>query len=121
MDRATRRTAIVTAATSLGFAVVQLDGSILNVALPRIGAALGASTDTLQWTVDAYLLIFAALLLSTGALADRIGSKRAFIAGFAIFAIASCACGLAASPVALIASERCRALAAHCWCRARWR
>jgi MFS transporter, DHA2 family, methylenomycin A resistance protein len=97
------RIAVTTAATSLGFAVVQLDGSILNVALPRIGAALGASVDSLQWTVDAYLLVFAALLLSAGALGDRIGSKRAFIAGFAIFAAASCACGMATAPVTLIA------------------
>jgi MFS transporter, DHA2 family, methylenomycin A resistance protein len=103
MRQQTRRTAIITAATSLGFAVVQLDGSILNVALPSIGAALGASVDTLQWTVDAYLLVFAALLLSAGALADRIGSKRAFIAGFSTFAAASCACGLATTPAALIA------------------
>jgi DHA2 family methylenomycin A resistance protein-like MFS transporter len=103
MPQAAKRTTVITAATSLGFAVVQLDGSILNVALPRIGAALGASVDTLQWTVDAYLLVFAALLLSAGALADRIGSKRAFIAGFTIFAAASCACGLATTPIALIA------------------
>ena len=100
-----RRTALVTVATSLGFAMVQLDGSILNVALPRIGAALGASVESLQWTVDAYLLVFAALLLSAGALADRIGAKRAFIAGFTIFAGASCACGLAITPNLLIASR----------------
>jgi DHA2 family methylenomycin A resistance protein-like MFS transporter len=93
MGQEARRTAVITAATSLGFAVVQLDGSILNIALPPIGAALGANVDRLQWAVDAYLLVFAALLLSAGALADRIGAKRAFIAGFAIFAMASCACG----------------------------
>jgi MFS transporter, DHA2 family, methylenomycin A resistance protein len=98
-----KRTAVITAATSLGFAVVQLDGSILNVALPSIGASLGASLDSLQWTVDAYLLVFAALLLSAGSLGDRIGAKRAFIAGFAIFAAASCACGLATMPATLIA------------------
>jgi DHA2 family methylenomycin A resistance protein-like MFS transporter len=103
MRQSAKRITVITAATSLGFAVVQLDGSILNVALPRIGAALGASVGTLQWTVDAYLLVFAALLLSAGALGDRIGSKRAFIAGFTIFAAASCACGLATSPIALIA------------------
>jgi DHA2 family methylenomycin A resistance protein-like MFS transporter len=103
MHQAAKRTTVITAATSLGFAVVQLDGSILNIALPRIGAALGASVDTLQWTVDAYFMVFAALLLSAGALADRIGSKRAFIAGFTIFAAASCACGLATTPAGLIA------------------
>jgi DHA2 family methylenomycin A resistance protein-like MFS transporter len=97
------RTSVITAATSLGFAVVQLDGSILNVALPGIGAALGASVDSLQWTVDAYLLVFAALLLSAGVLGDRIGSKRAFMAGFVLFAAASCACGMVTAPVVLIA------------------
>jgi DHA2 family methylenomycin A resistance protein-like MFS transporter len=96
------RIAVITAATSLGFAVVQLDGSILNVALPQIGAALSASVDGLQWTVDAYLLVFAALLLSAGALADRIGAKRAFMAGFAIFAVASLACGMANTTGVLI-------------------
>jgi DHA2 family methylenomycin A resistance protein-like MFS transporter len=103
MQQEANRISLVTAATSLGFAVVQLDGSILNVALPHIGAALGASVDGLQWTVDAYLLVFAALLLSAGALGDRIGAKRAFIGGFAIFAAASCACGMANTPAALIA------------------
>jgi DHA2 family methylenomycin A resistance protein-like MFS transporter len=97
------RIAVVTAASSLGFAVVQLDGSILNVAVPQIGAAFATGVATMQWTVDAYLLVFAALLLSAGELADRIGSKRAFIAGFAIFAVASGACGMATTPVALIA------------------
>jgi DHA2 family methylenomycin A resistance protein-like MFS transporter len=53
-QRKSRRIGVITAATSLGFAVVQLDGSILNVALPQIGAALGAGVDSLQWTVDAY-------------------------------------------------------------------
>jgi DHA2 family methylenomycin A resistance protein-like MFS transporter len=103
MAQETKRIAVITAATSLGFGVVQLDGSILNVALPRIGSALGASLDSLQWTVDAYFLVFAALLLSAGALGDRFGSKRAFMAGFAVFAAASCACGLANTPGTLIA------------------
>ena len=102
-DSEPTRAAMVTAAASLGFAVVQLDGSILNIALPRIGAALGASVDGLQWTVDAYLLVFAALLLSAGALADRVGAARAFMAGFAIFAAASLACGMAPTIGALIA------------------
>jgi DHA2 family methylenomycin A resistance protein-like MFS transporter len=97
------RIGVITAATSLGFAVVQLDGSILNVALPQIGTALHASVDGLQWMVASYLLVFGALLLSAGALGDRIGSKRAFISGFAIFGAASVACGVATTPTALIA------------------
>jgi DHA2 family methylenomycin A resistance protein-like MFS transporter len=97
------RIGVITVATSLGFAVVQLDGSILNVALPRIGTALHASVEGLQWMVASYLLVFAALLLSAGALGDRIGPKRAFISGFAIFGAASVACGVATTPAALIA------------------
>ena len=103
MQVSARRTAGITAATSLGFAVVQLDGSILNVALPRIGTALHTGLEGLQWTVDAYLMVFAALLLSAGALGDRIGAKRAFIAGFALFAAASLACAMATTIWMLVA------------------
>ncbi|HEV7706195.1 MAG TPA: MFS transporter, partial [Gemmatimonadaceae bacterium] len=68
----------VIGATSLGFVVVQLDVTIVNVALPKIGADLHASVSVLQWIVDAYALTFAVLLLSAGALGDRFGSKRLF-------------------------------------------
>src|SRR5260370_41573089 len=89
-------------ATSLGFVVVQLDGSILNVALVQIGISLGTSVNGLQWTVDAYFLAFAILLLSAGVLSDRFGARRAFGSGFAVFSAASLACALARSPAALI-------------------
>jgi DHA2 family methylenomycin A resistance protein-like MFS transporter len=92
-------------ATSLGFVVVQLDGSILNVALPQIGISLGTSVDGLQWTVDAYFLVFAVLLLSAGVLSDRMGARRAFVSGFTVFSAASLACTLAPSPVALIGAR----------------
>src|SRR5260370_14851012 len=92
-------------ATSLGFVVVQLDGSILNVALVQIGISLGTSVDGLQWTVDAYFLAFAVLLLSAGVLSDRLGARRAFVSGFAVFSAASLACALARSPPALICAR----------------
>ena len=95
----------VIAATSLGFVVVQLDVTIVNVALPKIGADLRASVSVLQWIVDAYALTFAVLLLSAGALGDRFGSKRLFMLGFALFAAASLACGLAPSGALLIAGR----------------
>ena len=82
-------------ATSLGFGVVQLDVSVVNVAIKPIGADLGGGVSGLQWVVDAYTVAFAALILSAGALGDRIGAKRVFIAGFALFTVASAACGLA--------------------------
>src|SRR5260370_32603045 len=92
-------------ATSLGFVVVQLDGSILNVALPQIGISLGTSVDGLQWTVDAYFLVFAVLLLSAGVLSDRMGARRAFVSGFTLFSIASLACTLAPTPAVLIGAR----------------
>ena len=87
--------ALVVAAASFGFVVVQLDVTIVNVALVRIGAEFGGGVAGLQWVVDGYTLLFAALLLTAGALGDRFGPKRAFLAGFGLFAAASAACGLA--------------------------
>ncbi len=97
-DRPTRGPAWVITASSFAFAVIQLDVTIVNVALPRIGEDLGASLAELQWVVDAYTLGFAALLLSAGVAVDRLGSKRIFVTGFIGFAAASLACGLAPGP-----------------------
>ncbi|MCZ0979206.1 MFS transporter [Streptomyces diastatochromogenes] len=69
------------AAAVLGFALITLDTSVVNVALPAIGADLRTGMTGLQWVVDAYTLAFAALLLSSGALADRVGASRAYGAG----------------------------------------
>ena len=92
-------------ATSLGFVLVQLDVSIINVALPSIGAGLHTGTTGLQWIVDAYVLTFAALLLSAAAMADRIGPRRMFILGLATFTAASALCGLAPGPASLITAR----------------
>src|ERR1700761_1886486 len=94
-DRGRARWALL--ATSLGFAVVQLDVSVVNVAIKPIGADLGGGVTGLQWVVGAYTLAFAALILIAGSLGDRIGAGRAFVAGFALFPLASAACGLAPS------------------------
>ncbi len=93
LDRSSARWALV--AVSLGFAVVQLDVSVVNVAIKPIGGDLGGTVSDLQWVVDAYTITFAGLILSAGALGDRIGAKRVFLAGFALFTLASVACGLA--------------------------
>jgi DHA2 family methylenomycin A resistance protein-like MFS transporter len=93
------------AATSLGFALVQLDVSILNVALAPIGEALGTGVTGLQWVVDSYTIAFASLLLAAGALGDRIGARRAYIGGFALFVLASLGCGLAPGVAVLIAAR----------------
>jgi DHA2 family methylenomycin A resistance protein-like MFS transporter len=96
---------MVIAATSLGFLMVRIDGSIVNVALARMGTDLGVEIASLQWVVDAYTLAFASLLLSAGARGDRIGVRRVFVAGFAVFTTASFACALSASAATLIASR----------------
>ncbi len=92
-------------ATSLGFAVVQLDVSVVNVAIKPIGAALGGGVSALQWIVSAYTIAFAALILSAGAVGDRVGAKRVFVFGFAVFTGASAVCGLAPDLGWLIAAR----------------
>jgi DHA2 family methylenomycin A resistance protein-like MFS transporter len=92
-------------ATALGFVLVQLDVSIVNVALGTIGRELHASVAGLQWVVDAYTAVFAALLLSGGALGDRIGARRAFIAGYVVFVGASIGCGVAPTAPLLIGAR----------------
>jgi MFS transporter, DHA2 family, methylenomycin A resistance protein len=99
------RLGVVIAATSLGFVLVQLDVSILNVALAQIGENLGIGVTGLQWIVDAYAIAFASLLLGAGALGDHIGARRTYIAGFTLFVIASLGCGLAPGAGVLIAAR----------------
>jgi MFS transporter, DHA2 family, methylenomycin A resistance protein len=92
-------------AACLGFAVVQLDVSVVNVAIKPIGEELGGGVEGLQWVVSAYTITFAALILTAGALGDRIGAKRVFVAGFVVFTVASAICGLAPSLAVLIAAR----------------
>ena len=85
--------------------VVSLDNTILNVALPAIVRDLDASSTQLQWIVDAYAIVLAGLLLSLGSLGDRIGRKRVFVMGLALFAMGSAASAFSGSPDTLIASR----------------
>jgi EmrB/QacA subfamily drug resistance transporter len=82
-----------------------LDGTIVTVALPAIQASLGFTSASLSWVMSAYLIAYAGLLLLSGRLGDLIGRRRVFLAGLAVFVIASLACGLAPSPGALIAAR----------------
>ena len=91
--------------------VVVLDASIVNVALPTIGEALGFSQDNLSWVVNAYVLTFGGFLLLGGRLADLLGRRRVFIGGLILFAIASLVGGLAESDTTLIAARAVRASA----------
>ncbi|MFD3698311.1 MFS transporter [Streptomyces sp. NPDC058646] len=95
----------VLAICCLSLFVVGLDTTVVNVALPSIGAGLGVGTRGLEWTVDAYTLVLASLLISSGALADRIGRRRVFRLGLVVFGAASAACALAPDVGVLVAAR----------------
>jgi DHA2 family methylenomycin A resistance protein-like MFS transporter len=92
-------------AALLGFFVVTLDAVVVNVTLPTIRGDLGGGVAGLQWVLDGYTLMFAALLLTAGSLSDRLGARRAFGCGLVVFVLASVACGLAPSLGLLIAAR----------------
>jgi MFS family permease len=93
------------AALVLGVLTVGLDATVLNVALPTLAAALHADTAGLQWIVDAYILVFAGLLLPAGVLGDRYGRKRLLMLGLVLFGAASAAATAAGSTGQLIAAR----------------
>ncbi len=103
--RSTLAKSLTLVAMSLGYCVVQLDVTIVNTALNSIGGSLGGGVSELQWIVSSYTIAFAALILTAGALGDRIGAKNVFISGFAIFTIASLGCALAPGTTILIAAR----------------
>ncbi|MEU2160705.1 MFS transporter [Streptomyces chengbuensis] len=88
--------------TVLGSSMAMLDSTVVNVALPHIGEDLDADLAELQWTVNAYMLTLAGLILLGGALGDRYGRRRVFVVGVVWFALASLACGLAPNAPVLI-------------------
>ncbi|GGM31271.1 DHA2 family efflux MFS transporter permease subunit [Micromonospora yangpuensis] len=92
-------------AAILASGMVFLDSTVVNVALPRLGADLGATVAGLQWTVNGYLLMLAAFVLLGGALGDRFGRRRVFLLGVLWFAVASMLCGLAQGTEWLIAAR----------------
>jgi MFS family permease len=102
-SRSTQTWALGLAATA-SFVVV-LDLLVVSTALSTIRRELGASIEQLEWTVNAYTLSFAVLLLTASALGDRFGRRRVFAAGLGLFAAASAACALSASAEALIAAR----------------
>src|SRR5207249_9537956 len=97
-DRGSRWTHVAVCTTTF---MLLLDITIVNVALPSIQRRLGASLTGLQWVVDAYALTLAALILTAGALADRLGRRLVFMVGVLVFSAASLLCGLAWSVAAL--------------------
>ncbi len=95
----------VLATTVLGSGLVMIDSTVVNVALKRIGTELGAGFADLQWTVNAYTLSLASLILLGGSLGDQFGRRRIFLIGVVWFAVASLACGLAPNVGVLIAAR----------------
>jgi EmrB/QacA subfamily drug resistance transporter len=104
-ESAHRRRWWTLAVLSISLLVISLDNTILNVALPAIARDLDASTSALEWVVDAYMLVFAGLLLTAGSLGDRFGRKRALTAGLLVFAGGSVLAALSGTTAELIASR----------------
>src|SRR3989440_10828832 len=94
----TRNKPLILTSLLIASFAINLDTTIVNVALPSLVRELHASTTELQWIVDAYSLVFAALLLAAGSLSDRVGRKGVLLAGLGIFGLASAAGGLTNSP-----------------------
>ncbi len=92
-------------AAALGFVVVLLDVSVVNVALDALRHDFATNVTGLQWVINAYTLAFAALLLTSGALGDRLGARRIFIVGLVLFTLASVACGVSANLPILTAAR----------------
>jgi EmrB/QacA subfamily drug resistance transporter len=90
---------------SLSLVIIGLDNTILNVAIPTLQRELGASASELQWMVDSYILVFAGLLLTMGAIGDRFGRARTLFTGLAIFGVASVFAAFTSSAAELIAAR----------------
>jgi MFS transporter, DHA2 family, methylenomycin A resistance protein len=100
-----RSRSLVLVTMCVGYFLVLLDVTIVNVTLPRIGTELHAGVSGLQWVVDAYAVVLASLMLSGGTVGDRYGHKRVVLTGLALFGLGSLGCGLAAGPGLLIAAR----------------
>jgi MFS transporter, DHA2 family, methylenomycin A resistance protein len=111
-ERASRNATIALISVCLGFFVIQLDVTIVNVALPAIQREIGGSLAGLQWVIDAYTLALASIMLTAGSTADRIGARKVFAVGLTVFAIGSAACAAAPSLGVLIAARAVQGLGA---------
>ena len=106
------RSAPTVAVACLATAMLMLDISVVNTALSDMAVGLGTGLSGLQWVVDAYTLPLAATVLTVGALADRLGRRRAFLTGLVLFTLASAACGLAGGIGQLVAARAVQGLGA---------
>src|ERR1700742_2017347 len=101
-DRRTRL--VILGICSMSLFIVGLDTTIVNIALPAIHRSFHAKLSGLQWTIDAYTLVIASLLMLSGSTADRLGRRRVFQCGLALFSLGSLLCALAPSLGMLIAA-----------------
>jgi DHA2 family methylenomycin A resistance protein-like MFS transporter len=106
------RRAVALVALSLAFGLIQLDASIVNVALGVLREDLGGGVATAQWVVDGYTLPLAAAMLTAGALGDVLGHRRVCLAGIAIFGVASLGCAVAPDPLVLVIARAVQGLGA---------
>ena len=100
-----RRPGLVLLAASLGVLIAQIDTSVVSLAVKRIGADLGSTVSGMQWMMDAYNVVYAAFLLTGGALGDLYGRRRIFVVGVVLFALGSIACAAAPSTAVLLAGR----------------
>jgi EmrB/QacA subfamily drug resistance transporter len=92
-------------AMCLGFFMILLDTTIVNIAIPDMSTSLDATLDDVLWIVNAYVLVFAVLLITAGRLGDLYGPKKLFLAGLVVFTVASAVCGFAQNPTQLIVAR----------------
>src|ERR1700757_4851995 len=88
-----------------GFFMIMLDTTIVNVAIPAMSAGLNTTLDQILWVVNAYVLVYAVLLITAGRLGDLYGQRRLFAIGLFVFTLASALCGLSQTPSELIAAR----------------
>src|SRR5689334_25346083 len=93
---------LVLSVLCLGFFMILLDTTIVNIAIPNMIDELHASLDDILWVLNAYVLVYAVLLITAGRLGDLFGPKQLFITGLVVFTVASAACGFAQKPPQLI-------------------
>src|SRR4051812_9548615 len=103
LELSARRKTSILLICCLSLFIVGLDVTVVNVALPSIGRGLHAGVSELQWTVDAYTVVLASLLMFSGSMGDRLGRKRTFVTGLAVFSVASLLCSLAPTVELLVA------------------
>src|SRR5438128_12601443 len=103
MSQARTNPWLVLLVLTTGFFMILLDTTIVNVAIPAMSTGLNSTFDQILWVINAYVLVYAVLLITAGRLGDLYGQRSLFAIGLAIFTVASALCGLSQDPAQLIA------------------